>query len=60
MARDSIMARPMNSVRMIELETYIDGQFVNAQRSDGVILSTPTGSTRSTGQATGSRRLIVG
>lgn len=31
--------------RMIELETYVNGQFVNIQRSDGLIVSTPTGST---------------
>ena len=31
--------------RMIEFETYIDDQFVYSQRSDGLILSTPTGST---------------
>lgn len=31
--------------RMIEIETYVNGQFVNIQRSDGLIVSTPTGST---------------
>jgi NAD+ kinase len=31
--------------RMIGFETYIDGQFVYSQRSDGMIISTPTGST---------------
>jgi NAD+ kinase len=44
-AVNDIVVHKWNSVRMIELETYIDGQFVNAQRSDGVIVSTPTGST---------------
>jgi NAD+ kinase len=31
--------------RMIEIETYIGGEFVNDMRGDGVIISTPTGST---------------
>ncbi len=34
-----------NMARMIEFETYINGQFVNSQRSDGLIVATPTGST---------------
>lgn len=33
------------SVHMIEFELHIDGLFVYTQRSDGLILSTPTGST---------------
>ncbi len=31
--------------RMIELETSIDQHFLNRQRADGLVLSTPTGST---------------
>jgi NAD+ kinase len=31
--------------RLIELETYVDGTFVHKQRSDGMIVSSPTGST---------------
>jgi NAD+ kinase len=31
--------------RMIDIELFIDGQFVNALRADGIIFSTPTGST---------------
>jgi NAD+ kinase len=30
---------------MIEFETWVDGQFVNLQRADGMVVSTPTGST---------------
>lgn len=33
------------TARLIELEVFVDGQFVYSQRSDGMIISTPTGST---------------
>ena len=33
------------SVKMIEFELFIEGRFVYCQRSDGLIVSTPTGST---------------
>jgi NAD+ kinase len=31
--------------RLIEFETYLDGQFVNGMLADGMIIATPTGST---------------
>ena len=34
-----------SGLRLIELEVKIDGQFVHKQRSDGLIVSTPTGTT---------------
>lgn len=34
-----------SGLRLIELEVSIDGKFVHKQRSDGLILSTPTGTT---------------
>lgn len=34
-----------SSVRLIELEVSIDQQFVSRQRSDGLIITTPTGTT---------------
>ena len=44
-ALNDVVVHKWNTARMIELETYIDGTFVNTQRSDGIIVSTPTGST---------------
>lgn len=34
-----------SGLRLIELEVIIDGKFVHKQRSDGLIVSTPTGTT---------------
>ncbi len=45
LALNDFVLHPGKSVRMMELELYIDGQFVYSQRSDGLIVSTPTGST---------------
>jgi NAD+ kinase len=44
-ALNDVVIHKWNTARMIEFETYIDGAFVNAQRSDGLIIATPTGST---------------
>lgn len=34
-----------NIARLIRLDTHINGTFVHSQRSDGIIIATPTGST---------------
>ncbi|PLY16809.1 MAG: NAD(+) kinase [Sedimenticola sp.] len=44
-AFNDVVIHKWNTARMIEFETYIDGKFVDTQRSDGMIISTPTGST---------------
>jgi|AntDeeMinimDraft_5_1070356.scaffolds.fasta_scaffold02477_3 NAD+ kinase len=44
-ALNDVVLRIKNVVRMIEFETWIDGNFVNIQRADGMVVSTPTGST---------------
>ncbi|MGB0733852.1 MAG: NAD(+) kinase [Pontibacterium sp.] len=44
-ALNDCVLHPGKAARMIEFELYIEGQFVYTQRSDGVIVSTPTGST---------------
>ena len=44
-ALNDVVLHPGRYIRMIEFELYIDGQFVYSQSSDGLIVSTPTGST---------------
>ncbi len=45
LAFNDAVVHKWNTPRMIEYETYVDGRFVDVQRSDGIIVSTPTGST---------------
>ncbi|MBN2865774.1 MAG: NAD(+) kinase [Thiotrichales bacterium] len=44
-AINDVVIHKTDSPRMIEFETIVDGRFLNSQRSDGMIISTPTGST---------------
>ncbi len=44
-AFNDVVIHKTDSPRMIEFETFVDGRFLNSQRSDGMIISTPTGST---------------
>ena len=44
-ALNDIVLHPGKSTRMIGFDLFIEGQFVYSQRSDGLIVSTPTGST---------------
>lgn len=45
LALNDVVLHKWNIARMIEFETSINGQFIDSQRSDGIIISTPTGST---------------
>lgn len=44
-AINEVVIHSWNATSMIEIETFINGVFLNSQRSDGLIVSTPTGST---------------
>src|SRR6202000_3258817 len=41
---DAVLAKS-SIARMIDLDTYVDDQFVCAYKADGLIIATPTGST---------------
>lgn len=42
---NDVVIQKWNTARLITLETTVNGHFVHSQRSDGMIVSTPTGST---------------
>lgn len=44
-ALNDVIVHKRDIARMIELDTFIDGHFLNTNRSDGLIVATPTGST---------------
>lgn len=44
-ALNDVVVHKRDVARMLETETFINAQFLNHVRSDGLILSTPTGST---------------
>lgn len=44
-ALNEAVTHKSSMARLVEFETYIDGHLVNRQRSDGLIVATPTGST---------------
>lgn len=44
-AMNDVVVHTHQSINMIEFETYINGRFLNSQRADGLVISTPTGST---------------
>lgn len=44
-ALNEVIVHKWNVARLVEFETYVDGSFVHRQRSDGLIISSPTGST---------------
>ncbi len=45
LAFNDVVIHKTDSPRMIEFETFVDDRFFNSQRSDGMIIATPTGST---------------
>ena len=44
-ALNEAVTHKSSMARLVEFETYVDGHLVNSQRSDGLIVATPTGST---------------
>jgi len=44
-AFNDVVVHKWEEARMLEFDTTIDGRYVNKQKSDGLIIATPTGST---------------
>ena len=44
-AVNDVVVRNQASIRMLEFETWLDDEFISQHRADGIVVSTPTGST---------------
>ena len=44
-ALNDVVVHVRNDVRMIEFDIRVNGDYVNTQRADGIVIATPTGST---------------
>ena len=44
-ALNEVVIHSANMPKMLDIELYVDGRYVNTQPSDGLIISSPTGST---------------
>ena len=44
-AFNDVIVQKWNIAKLIELETYVNGKLLHSQRADGMIVSSPTGST---------------
>lgn len=45
LAVNDVVIRNIESIRLLEFETWLDYEFISRHRADGLIVSTPTGST---------------
>ncbi|MFT4045327.1 MAG: NAD(+) kinase [Solimonas sp.] len=45
LAVNDVVIRNQAAIRMLEFETWLDGEFISQHRADGFIVATPTGST---------------
>ncbi|HET8881710.1 MAG TPA: NAD(+) kinase, partial [Solimonas sp.] len=45
LAVNDVVIRNQAAIRMLEFETWIDGEFISQHRADGFIVASPTGST---------------
>jgi NAD+ kinase len=45
LAINDVVIRNQAAVRMLEFETWLEDEFISQHRADGIIISTPTGST---------------
>ena len=44
-AINDVVVHKWNTAKLVTLSTYVDGKFLHSQRSDGILVATPTGST---------------